>query len=74
MSRIGVFGGTFDPVHHGHLVMAQEAVVRLKLDETNRSGQLLAGLARAKGHIGFQANVGTARFRNVEIKELPSSD
>ncbi len=32
MSRLGVFGGTFDPVHHGHLIMAQEAVVRLKLD------------------------------------------
>ncbi|TMQ59477.1 MAG: nicotinate-nucleotide adenylyltransferase [Candidatus Eisenbacteria bacterium] len=32
MSRIGVFGGTFDPVHHGHLIMAQEAVARLGLD------------------------------------------
>jgi len=32
LSRIGVFGGTFDPVHNGHLIMAQEAVVRLKLD------------------------------------------
>ena len=32
MSRIGVFGGTFDPVHIGHLIMAQETVARLKLD------------------------------------------
>jgi len=32
MSRIGVFGGTFDPVHNGHLIMAQETVARLKLD------------------------------------------
>jgi nicotinate-nucleotide adenylyltransferase len=32
MSRIGVFGGTFDPVHNGHLLVAQEAVARLKLD------------------------------------------
>ena len=31
--RVGVFGGTFDPVHVGHLIMAAEAVERLRLDE-----------------------------------------
>lgn len=30
--RIGVFGGTFDPVHVGHLIMAAETVERLRLD------------------------------------------
>ncbi len=30
--RIGVFGGTFDPIHLAHLVMAQEALTRLHLD------------------------------------------
>jgi len=30
--RIGVFGGSFDPVHMGHLTVAQDAVEQLELD------------------------------------------
>lgn len=33
MPRVGVFGGSFDPVHVGHLIMAGEALDRLRLDE-----------------------------------------
>lgn len=29
---IGIFGGSFDPVHHGHLIVGQVAAERLKLD------------------------------------------
>lgn len=32
MSRIGVFGGTFDPVHVGHLAIAAAALESIRLD------------------------------------------
>jgi len=30
--RIGIFGGTFNPVHNGHMSVAKEAIERLSLD------------------------------------------
>lgn len=32
MIRVGVFGGTFDPPHIGHLILAAEGLVQLNLD------------------------------------------
>jgi nicotinate-nucleotide adenylyltransferase len=33
LRRIGLFGGSFDPVHNAHLALARQALDQLKLDE-----------------------------------------
>ena len=31
--KIGIYGGTFDPIHNGHLILGRDAVEKLGLDE-----------------------------------------
>jgi len=33
LRKIGIYGGTFDPIHHAHLILAREALELLELDQ-----------------------------------------
>ena len=33
MRKIAIYGGTFDPIHHGHLIVAREALERLGAEQ-----------------------------------------
>jgi len=36
LKKIAIYGGTFDPVHHAHLILAREAIETLDLDKVSR--------------------------------------
>jgi nicotinate-nucleotide adenylyltransferase len=63
--RLGVMGGTFDPIHHGHLVAASEVQLRFELDEvafvpSGQPWQKTARLVSPAEHRYLMAVIATA--------------
>lgn len=82
MKKIGIYGGTFDPIHHAHLILGRQACEELALDRviyvpaalspfkkaTHASGEarLLMLRAAIEGQLMFTAN-------DCELKRPPPS-
>ena len=62
--RIGVYSGTFDPVHNGHLALAQAALIEAELD---RVLFIPEALPRGKTQV-------TALEHRVRMLELATAD
>lgn len=60
--RLGVLGGTFDPIHLGHLILAEEARDRLRLDRV-----LLAPAADPPHKAGRRISPAEHRVRMVAL-------
>ena len=83
MKSIGGLGGTFDPIHNGHLTVADEVMHRLGLDEVvfvpaghpwlNKTGPVSAAEHRVEMVRLAIANKPRFSISNLEIDELPSN-
>ncbi|MBI4364459.1 MAG: nicotinate (nicotinamide) nucleotide adenylyltransferase [Candidatus Latescibacteria bacterium] len=73
MSRVAVYGGTFDPVHIGHLIMAQEAIARLKLDRLLFMPAHRPSHKRAPGLVDVEHRVAMLRLATRGISQCEVS-
>jgi nicotinate-nucleotide adenylyltransferase len=74
---IGLFGGSFDPIHHGHLIVGQVAAEKLKLDSLRfvpaREQPFKAGLHRTSAeHRAAMLSLAVAKMPwfSIERSEL----
>lgn len=62
MRKIGIMGGSFDPVHNGHLLIAENAYEQLALDEVR-----FIPTGRSPHKQGKKVTDGVHRLRMVEL-------
>jgi nicotinate-nucleotide adenylyltransferase len=68
-SRIGILGGTFDPIHYGHLAIAEEARVALRLERV-----LFVPAARQPLKRGTHAATPEQRLEMVQLACAPNDN
>jgi nicotinate-nucleotide adenylyltransferase len=73
--RLGIMGGTFDPIHYGHLVAAEEALVQFNLDRvifmpTGQSARKVDRQVTSAEHRYLMTVIATASNPDFEVSRL----
>jgi nicotinate-nucleotide adenylyltransferase len=68
--NIGLFGGTFDPIHFGHLRLSARALIKLKLDEIWWVISLSNPLKKKKEISDFEERFSNAKKNTPNLKIL----
>lgn len=69
LKRIGLFGGTFDPVHLGHTIVAERLQYKLNLDEIHFIPNYIHPFAKRENISSSQNRL---QMLNLALKEYPS--
>jgi len=67
LKKIAIYGGTFDPVHHAHLILAREAIETLDLDKVILVPAAISPLKKA-------APVGSGEVRLAMLRAAIKGD
>ena len=71
MARIGVYGGTFNPIHNTHIGIAQAALTQYKLDKVYF---LVAGTPPHKNTADGISDINRLDMVRIAIKDIPLLD
>src|SRR5262245_55855478 len=66
--RLGIFGGTFDPVHYGHLLAAEQCREQCRLDEV---WFVPAAIPPHKTSVGISPGKARAEMLELAVAGLP---
>ena len=74
MSRIGIFAGSFDPVHKGHIAFALKAIQEAKLDAVYFLPEIKPRRKAGASHISRRIamlELGLKPYQKLKLLELP---
>jgi nicotinate-nucleotide adenylyltransferase len=74
LSKIGIFSGTFDPIHAGHIAFALKALEMAKLDEVYLIPEMVPRRKDGVTHYAHRIamiKLALKPYKNIKLLELP---